>query len=346
MPKRTDIHKILIIGSGPIIIGQACEFDYSGTQACRALKDEGFEVILVNSNPATIMTDPEIADKTYIEPLTIETVTAIIEKERPDALLPTVGGQTALNLSVELFEKGILDKFDVKLIGANINSIKVGEDRELFKKAMDEIGIPSPQDAQARHAKALASGDSAAIALGERGIRNAVHYDNARQFARLVAGDSADKPAKERMYIATGGGPGIMEAANRGAHEMGALTVGLNIALPHEQSANPYVTPSLSFKFHYFAIRKMHFMMRAKALVAFPGGFGTLDELFEVITLVQTRKAKPVPIVLFGTDYWKRLLNFDVLVEEGAISPEDLALFTYVDQPQAAWDAIRLFYGL
>ncbi len=143
MPKRTDIQKILIIGSGPIVIGQACEFDYSGTQACRALKQEGFEVVLVNSNPATIMTDPEIADKTYIEPLTVETISAIIEKERPDALLPTVGGQTGLNLSVELYEKGILDKFGVKLIGANVESIKVGEDRELFKKAMDEIGIPS-----------------------------------------------------------------------------------------------------------------------------------------------------------------------------------------------------------
>jgi len=145
MPKRTDIHKILIIGSGPIVIGQACEFDYSGTQACRALKQEGFEVVLVNSNPATIMTDPEIADKTYVEPLTLETLSAIIEKERPDALLPTVGGQTGLNLSVELYEKGILDKFGVKLIGANIESIKVGEDRELFKKAMDEIDIPSPR---------------------------------------------------------------------------------------------------------------------------------------------------------------------------------------------------------
>jgi len=143
MPKRTDIHKILIIGSGPIVIGQACEFDYSGTQACRALKQEGFEVVLVNSNPATIMTDPEIADKTYIEPLTIETVSAIIEREKPDALLPTVGGQTALNLSVDLYERGILDKYDVKLIGANIDSIKVGEDRELFKAAMDEIGIPT-----------------------------------------------------------------------------------------------------------------------------------------------------------------------------------------------------------
>ena len=143
MPKRTDIHKILIIGSGSIVIGQGAEFDYSGTQACRALKQEGFEVVLVNSNPATIMTDPEIADKTYVEPLTLETVSAIIEKERPDALLPTVGGQTALNLSIELYEKGVLDKFGVRLIGANVDSIKVGEDRELFKAAMDEIGIPS-----------------------------------------------------------------------------------------------------------------------------------------------------------------------------------------------------------
>ncbi|MFZ1699792.1 MAG: carbamoyl-phosphate synthase large subunit [Pyrinomonadaceae bacterium] len=143
MPRRDDIHKILIIGSGPIVIGQGCEFDYSGTQACRALKQEGYEVVLVNSNPATIMTDPEIADKTYIEPLTLETVTAIIEKERPDALLPTVGGQTGLNLSVELFEQGILDKFSVQMIGAKVDAIKVGEDRELFKAAMDEIGVPS-----------------------------------------------------------------------------------------------------------------------------------------------------------------------------------------------------------
>ena len=145
MPKRQDIHKILIIGSGPIVIGQACEFDYSGTQACRALRQEGYSVVLVNSNPATIMTDPEIADRTYVEPLTLETLTAIIAKERPDALLPTVGGQTGLNLSVELHEKGVLEEYGVSLIGANINAIRVGEDRELFKAAMDEIGIQSPK---------------------------------------------------------------------------------------------------------------------------------------------------------------------------------------------------------
>jgi uncharacterized protein (TIGR00730 family) len=206
--------------------------------------------------------------------------------------------------------------------------------------------FPSPEEAQASLEAAQKSGDARALAVAQRHMRNAKHYDNARLFARLVAGHSARKPKEERLFICTGGGPGIMEAANRGAHEMGALTPGLNITLPHEQRANPYVTPSLSFKFHYFATRKMHFMMRAKALVAFPGGFGTLDELFEVITLVQTKKAKPVPIILFGTDYWRRLINMDVLVEEGAISPEDLDLLHYTDDPQDAWDTIRNFYGL
>ena len=137
-----------------------------------------------------------------------------------------------------------------------------------------------------------------------------------------------------------------MQAANRGAYEGGGLSVGLAIALPMEEQANPYVTPALSFKFHYFAIRKMHFMMRAKALVAFPGGFGTLDELFEVVTLVQTRKSKQVPIVLFGSDYWKRLIDFDFLADEGVISPDDVKLFEYVDAPADAWDAIKRFYKL
>ncbi|HXF43112.1 MAG TPA: hypothetical protein VNK26_05175, partial [Pyrinomonadaceae bacterium] len=145
MPKRNDINKILVIGSGPIVIGQACEFDYSGTQACRALKSEGYEVVLINSNPATIMTDPEIADRTYIEPLTLEYAVAVIEQELPDALLPTVGGQTGLNLAVELYEKGVLEKYGIKLIGANIDAIRIGEDRELFKAAMEEAGIPTPK---------------------------------------------------------------------------------------------------------------------------------------------------------------------------------------------------------
>ncbi len=149
MPKRTDIHKILIIGSGPIVIGQACEFDYSGTQACKVLKQDGYQVILVNSNPATIMTDPEIADKTYIEPINVETIEKIIAKERPDALLPTLGGQTALNATIGLAQKGVLKKYKVETIGADIQAIKKGEDRQLFKAAMKKIGLDLPKSGRA-----------------------------------------------------------------------------------------------------------------------------------------------------------------------------------------------------
>src|SRR5574340_1536005 len=145
MPRRTDLKRILVIGSGPIVIGQACEFDYSGTQACKALRSEGLEVVLVNSNPATIMTDPEYADRTYVEPLTPEAVGAILERERPDALLPTVGGQTALNLAVELSRRGVLDRLGVRLIGASRRAVEVGEDRKLFKEAMARIGLEVPR---------------------------------------------------------------------------------------------------------------------------------------------------------------------------------------------------------
>ncbi|NCT96327.1 MAG: TIGR00730 family Rossman fold protein [Comamonadaceae bacterium] len=201
-------------------------------------------------------------------------------------------------------------------------------------------------EAEASLRAAEASGEPRAIAKARAMVRNAHYYDRAREFGRIVAQYSAHCLPHEKLFICTGGGPGIMEAASRGAHDEGALNVGLNIALPHEQSANPYISPRLSFKFHYFALRKMHFMMRAKALLAFPGGFGTLDELFEVITLVQCKKSKPVPILLYGSDYWKRLLDLELLVEEGTISPEDLQLFQYVDDPQVAWEAIVKFYQL
>ena len=204
----------------------------------------------------------------------------------------------------------------------------------------------SPDDAAAALATAQASGDAERVRLAERAVRNAHYYEQARQFARLVARYSNAQAPANRIHICTGGGPGIMEAANRGAHDEGAPNIGLNITLPHEQSGNRFITPTLSYKFHYFALRKMHFMMRAKALVAFPGGFGTLDELFEVLTLVQTRKTKPVPVILFGTEFWKRLIDFDFLVEQGTISSADLGLFQYTDDPQEAWDRIRGFYGL
>ncbi|MEP6723172.1 MAG: TIGR00730 family Rossman fold protein [Variovorax sp.] len=204
----------------------------------------------------------------------------------------------------------------------------------------------SKEESDALIAQAEAAGDAVALERLKRLARGSHYYEEARSFSKMVAEYSKAKDPEDQLFICTGGGPGIMQAANRGSYEGGGLNIGLAIALPMEEEANPYVTPALSFKFHYFAIRKMHFMMRAKALVAFPGGFGTLDELFEVITLVQTKKSKPVPIVLFGTDYWKKLLDFDFMIEEGVISPGDVKLFEYVDAPADAWDAIKRFYKL
>jgi len=179
------------------------------------------------------------------------------------------------------------------------------------------------------------------LALAQRDLENARYYEAARKFARLVSQACASHPAKDRLTICTGGGPGIMEAANRGAMEAGAPSVAMNISLPHEQAPNPYVTPGLSFQFHYFALRKMHFAMRAKALISFPGGFGTLDELFEILTLVQTRKVQATPVLLYGSDFWKRLIDFDWLVSSGTIAKEDLACFKYVDSPEEACAEIK-----
>jgi carbamoyl-phosphate synthase large subunit len=191
MPKRTDLKSILIIGAGPIIIGQACEFDYSGTQACKALKEEGYRVILVNSNPATIMTDPELADATYVEPITPEVVAKIIEKERPDAILPTMGGQTALNTALSLNKMGILDKFNVELIGAKAEAIDKAEDRELFRDAMSKIGLESPRSMLA-NASALKDADK------ELHARLKAEATDADAFAKEWAAGEADRQKKYR----------------------------------------------------------------------------------------------------------------------------------------------------
>ncbi len=235
-------------------------------------------------------------------------------------------------------------RFQLEMLKPDLAQSAAGVDNTIV--VFGSARFPSPEKAEAAMQAATASGDEQSLVLARRGLRNSAHYANAQAFARLVSSHSLSCQPDERLYICTGGGPGIMEAANRGAHEVGAPSVALNITLEHEQSANPYVTPGLSFKFHYFALRKMHFMMRAKALVAFPGGFGTLDELFEVITPVQTRKSKPVPIVLFGREYWQRLINLEMLVEEGAIAEADLDLLHFADEPQAAWDYICDCYGI
>ena len=173
-----------------------------------------------------------------------------------------------------------------------------------------------------------------------RAVKNSNYYEEARKLAKMIS-LSCQKAEKKAYVITTGGGHGIMEAANRGAHESGAESIGLNIVLPFEQHPNKYITPELCFQFHYFAIRKMHFLMRAKALIVFPGGFGTMDELFETLTLVQTKKIKPIPILLFGLEYWKRLIDFEMFVEEGTISPGDLDLFKFVETAEEAWALLR-----
>ncbi len=202
----------------------------------------------------------------------------------------------------------------------------------------------SEEESHQALAQAIDSGDAQLIKKAKILLKNAVYYEKARAFASLITHECRELNPEEQFFVCTGGGPGIMEAANRGAQEAGGMSVGLNIALPHEQEPNPYITPNLSFKFHYFALRKMHFMMRAKALVAFPGGFGTMDELFETLTLVQCKKSKPVPIILFGSEYWKRLFDPHMLVEEGAINEEDLDLFKYVDDIGEAWQIIQDFW--
>lgn len=201
--------------------------------------------------------------------------------------------------------------------------------------------IPSPEKAQALIDAARSDRDRR---IANNLAAKAKYYDEARKLARLAAACPTDSAGCHHFVVCSGGGPSIMEAANRGAHDVGARSIGLNIVLPHEQAPNDYVTPELSFQFHYFALRKMHFLLRARALAVFPGGFGTFDEMFELLTLVQTGKTKPMPILLFGRDFWNRVVDFEALVEEGVIAPSDLNLITWVETAEEAWAAVNAFY--
>ncbi len=202
--------------------------------------------------------------------------------------------------------------------------------------------IPEPSRADAL-ITAAATPEQRRIA--ERLQAKAKYYDEARALARLASRSPLDEEGRRQFVVCSGGGPSIMEAANRGAADEGAESIGLNIVLPHEQLPNGYVTPSLSFQFHYFALRKMHFLLRARAVAVFPGGFGTFDESFELLTLIQTGKLKPIPILFFGREFWERVVDFDALVEEGVIAPDDLDLFQYVETAQEAWAHVRGHYG-
>jgi hypothetical protein len=203
---------------------------------------------------------------------------------------------------------------------------------------LPEPGVARTRAAEAEAAAARAPSNGAlarAAKIQRRVAENSKYYEEARRLGSLIS-NAARSSRDSHCVVVTGGGPGIMEAANRGAHDAGAESIGLNIVLPFEQQPNQYITPELCFQFHYFAIRKMHFLIRAKALVVFPGGFGTLDELFETLTLIQTMKIKSMPVLIFGREFWSRVVDFDALVEEGVIAPEDLDLFQYVETAEEA----------
>lgn len=205
--------------------------------------------------------------------------------------------------------------------------------------------IPAPEKAEA-----CLDGAKAGTAFEQKVATNlaakAKYYGEARKLAQMVSAKGIVEEGKRQFVICSGGGPSIMEAANRGASDAGAESIGLNIVLPYEQAPNPYVTPYLSLNFHYFALRKMHFLLRARAVAVFPGGFGTFDELFELLTLIQTGKMKPIPILLFGKDFWNRVVNFEAIAEEGTISHEDLDLFHWCETAEEAWTHIAGFYEL
>lgn len=212
---------------------------------------------------------------------------------------------------------------------------RVAEPRAAHRtaEALAAVVAANPEDPVAR----------GQLAVARRAAANSRYYDIARAFGALV-GAAGERSRNGRIMIMTGGGPGIMEAANRGAHDTGGSSIGLNITLPHEQYPNPYVSPELCFSFHYFAIRKLHFMLRARALVVFPGGYGTLDELFEVLNLIQTRKIAPLPVVLVGEAYWRRAFDPDFLAEEGMIDPEDRELFWFAETAEDVWHGILHWY--
>jgi uncharacterized protein (TIGR00730 family) len=218
-----------------------------------------------------------------------------------------------------------------------MNEAKIGSTFVFYGSAR----IPEPSLADALVAGAT---DDRQRAIAERLKAKSLFYDVARELAQLASSCGCDEDGKRHFVVCSGGGPSVMEAANRGAIDVGAESIGLNIVLPHEQLPNRYVTPDLSFQFHYFALRKMHFLLRARAVAVFPGGFGTFDEFFELLTLIQTGKVRPLPVLLFGKEFWTKVVNFEALVDEGVIAPHDLDIFHWCEDAKEAWNFVESFY--
>lgn len=230
-------------------------------------------------------------------------------------------------------------RFQLELLKPELlmNEAKIGSTFVFYGSAR----IPEPSLADALVAGAT---DDRQRAIAERLKAKSLFYDVARELAQLASSCGCDEDGRRHFVVCSGGGPSVMEAANRGAIDVGAESIGLNIVLPHEQLPNRYVTPDLSFQFHYFALRKMHFLLRARAVAVFPGGFGTFDEFFELLTLIQTGKVRPLPVLLFGKEFWTKVVNFEALVDEGVIAPHDLDIFHWCEDAKEAWNFVESFY--
>jgi len=269
--------------------------------------------------------EAEVAAKTTVVPQTEHPAYRLAFQD-PDFLLRE--DLRAVRFQLELLKPELL-----------LNEAKIASTFVMYGSAR----IPSPEEAAGLRASATAPDRQRVV---DSLIAKSKYYEQARELARLESSVAPEPDGRRHFVVCSGGGPSIMEAANRGAADVGAPTIGLNIVLPHEQLPNPYVTPGLSFQFHYFALRKMHFLLRARAVAAFPGGFGTFDELFELLTLIQTGKVKPMPIVLFGAEFWNRVVDFPALADEGVIAPDDLKLFHMVETAEEAWSFVREAYAI
>ena len=259
-------------------------------------------------------------DQNFIRSDHARSIRLLLEMEKPEWIMQQMGIRSTI------------------IVFGSARFISSSRARRYMEEANKKLAA-APDSEHAKHA----------VAKAKMQMATSVYYDQARAFARIVAEETTakyplDYPGPFDYVICTGGGPGIMEAANRGAHDAGAQSIGLNIQLPFEQNPNSYTSPHLCFQFHYFNVRKLHFMLRAKALVACPGGFGTFDELFEGLTLRQTERMQIIPIILFGTEFWSKCVNFNYLVDTGVISRDDLELFHFTDSPQEAWEMIKAFY--
>ena len=289
---------------------------------------------LIKSGPATTPHPEDPAAKENLEKIIASPSYIVAEDDIEYLARPELRGVRLL-LELNKAESGLREAGIRSTIvvfgGARIVDRSVAEARVA---AAEKLVAGAPEDPVARQA----------LEMARRLMQKSHYYDEARDFGRIVS-STCQKNGFCDFVVVTGGGPGVMEAANRGAYDINAKSVGLNIQLPHEQTPNAYITPGLCFQFHYFGIRKMHFLIRAKALVAFPGGFGTLDELFETLTLIQTKKMDRVPIILVGRTFWERLIDWQFLVDEGTIALEDLQLFEYAETGGEAWQKIIDFYG-